>query len=63
VASAYGVHLVWIHERSAPELPPFEEVRAKLRYGLLAERGAEAVAAALAELRRGVEVRVESPST
>lgn len=63
VASAYGVHLVWIHERSAPELPSFEEVRAKLRYGLLAERGAEAVAAALAELRRGVEVRVESPST
>jgi hypothetical protein len=63
VASAYGVHLVWIHERSAPVLPPFEEVRAKLRYGLLAERGAEAVAAALAELRRGVEVRVESPST
>jgi len=61
VASAYGFHLVWIHERSAAELPSFEEVRAQLRYGLLAERGEEAVASALAELRRGVEVRVESP--
>ena len=63
VASAYGVHLVWIHDRSAPELPSFEEVREKLRYGLLAERGAAAVAVALAELRRGVEVQVGSPGT
>jgi len=63
VASAYGQHLVYVLERSEAEPLRFEEVRDKMRYGLLAERGEAALAAALSRLREGVEVRVESPGS
>jgi parvulin-like peptidyl-prolyl isomerase len=60
VASAYGSHLVWVHERLPQERLPFEEVRDPLRYALLAERREQALARALEELRAGVRVVVET---
>ena len=61
VPSAYGHHLVYVMERSEAEPLRFEEVRDKMRYGVLAERGEAALASAVERLREGVEVRVESP--
>jgi hypothetical protein len=63
VSSAYGVHLVYVKERTEEELLTFEEVRDQMRYGLLAERGADALADVLAKLREGVEVEIERPTS
>lgn len=60
VASAYGSHLVWVHERRPRETLSFEEVRDPLRYAVLAERREQALARALEELRAGVRVVVET---
>lgn len=47
VDSAYGTHLVWVHERVAGALPALDAVRPQVREALLEERAAAAVAAAL----------------
>ena len=61
VPTAYGVHLVYVVERSEQEPLGFDEVRDQMRYGLLAERGEAALEDVLARLREGVEVRIERP--
>lgn len=58
VPSAYGVHLVWVREREPTEVLPFDAVRDRVRYGLLAERRAEVLEGALAGLRARTPVRV-----
>jgi len=63
VPSAYGQHLVYVVERSEAEPLRFEEVRDKMRYGLLAQRGEAALAEAIERLREGVEVQVEPPTS
>ena len=61
VPSAYGLHLVWVHERE-PERPQrFDEVRERVRHELLAERRRAVLERRLAGLRDGVPVRVEWP--
>ena len=60
VPSAYGVHLVFVKERSEQEPLTFEEVRDQMRYGLLADRGAAALAEVLAQLREGVDIDVQT---
>jgi PPIC-type PPIASE domain len=62
VASTYGVHLVLVQERVEEEPLPFESVRERVRYGVLARRGERALADALGALRRGVEVQVADGS-
>ena len=59
IASAYGLHLVHVHERIAERQLAFEEVRDRVHHALLAERRAEALEAALDRLREGVAVEVE----
>ncbi len=59
VPSAYGVHLVYVRELREQVPLEFEEVREQMRYGVLAQRGAQALAEAIAELREGVEVYIE----
>ncbi len=51
VASSYGWHRVFVHERSAARASRLDVVRGEVREALLAERGAAAVRAALTELR------------
>ena len=63
VPSAYGQHLVYVVERSEAEPLRFEEVRDKMRYGLLAERGEAALAGAIERLREGVDVQVDLPAS
>lgn len=61
VASAYGLHLVWVHE-VVPERPaPLPAVRLQLAEGLRNERREARVAALLEELRQSHTVRIERP--
>jgi hypothetical protein len=50
--SAYGAHLVWVHERIPAALPAFESVRSAVRLALLHERGESHVRETLATLRQ-----------
>jgi len=56
VESAYGLHLVYVQERTPEGRAPFESVRAQLRLGVQAERRARLLEAELSRLRAGVEV-------
>jgi hypothetical protein len=59
VASSYGVHLVWVHERT-PALPSsLASVVGEVRAALLAERGESELRARLRRLRSRAAVRVE----
>jgi hypothetical protein len=58
IASAYGVHLVWVHERTPERALSFEKVRERVRHAVLAERRRDALERGLAALREGVAVDV-----
>lgn len=51
VASPFGLHLVWIEERSAAHPATFEEVRGRALHAYLRERGEARAKSRLAELR------------
>jgi hypothetical protein len=59
VPSAYGLHVVWVHEAVPPRMAPPERIRAAARELLLAERAAAALRATLERLRARYDVRVE----
>lgn len=61
-ASAYGVHLVFVHEREAERAQGFEEVRDSLRYAVITERRGAALEQGLHRLRARARVVIESPS-
>jgi parvulin-like peptidyl-prolyl isomerase len=63
VPSAYGFHLVWLHERTAAEPLDLDDVRSEVQYAVLAERADRELAQELARLRQGVEVRIGAPAT
>jgi len=58
VASTYGIHLVWLHERAAGSLPPLDAVRSRIVHRVLRERGQERLRRSLARLADRYEVRV-----
>ena len=62
VASPFGLHLVWVHERVPAQLPPLAQVRGSVLYGLLAERRAQALEAGMRSLRDAYPVQIEWPS-
>jgi hypothetical protein len=51
IASSYGLHLVWVHERRAARIAPFEEVRVQVEDAWREERGEEALRDALVGLQ------------
>jgi hypothetical protein len=59
IASAFGLHLVWVESREPAALAPLEAVRSQIAAGLRAERQKERVAELLTRLRRQYEVQVE----
>lgn len=61
VESAYGVHLVLVHERVASPEPKLAEVRDRVREELLLERRREANEAMVERLRERYEIVVEAP--
>ena len=62
VRSAYGLHLVWVHESLPGEPPQLADVRGRLTLELAHERQEARLAAYLRDLRRRYEVRVELPT-
>jgi len=59
VRSAYGLHLLWIHERERGAVPGWQEVERELRSGWRAASEARALRRALQILRRATEIRIE----
>ncbi len=59
IASPYGLHLVWVHEKSAPRVPQLAAVRQQVVQAVMAERSAAQLARGLARLRGLYEIRVE----
>ena len=63
IPSAYGVHLVWVHERFAARALALDEVRDSVRYAVIAERRQRALEHGLSALRDGASVVVEEPDS
>ncbi len=59
IASSYGHHLVWIHERSPARPAALASVRSEVRQALLAERADEELAKRLHGWRARYSIRVE----
>ena len=59
VPSAYGLHLVWVHERSPAVPSDLDAVRGELREALFHERGARALREYQQVLRERHPVTVE----
>ena len=59
VPSGYGVHAVFIHERSDAELPDFGQVKEQLTADWLAARQRELTGGAYGQLRKRYRVLVE----
>jgi hypothetical protein len=62
LASPYGVHFVWIEERTDERLPPVEVLRPRIAADLVRERAEAQLAQGLQNLARLYEVRVEDPA-
>ena len=60
VESGYGLHLVFIDERTETVHPDLSDVRDKVRWDFLAERQREMDAAFYTELRKKYQVKIES---
>jgi parvulin-like peptidyl-prolyl isomerase len=56
VASRFGHHVVWVHERQEAQLPPFAEIRDKVEQRLLHKLADEWLAFRLRQLRAEFEI-------
>jgi parvulin-like peptidyl-prolyl isomerase len=59
IPSAYGLHLVWVHDRAPATISRLDAVRSEVREALLAERGELALRQVVRALRNRHSVRVE----
>jgi hypothetical protein len=59
IASPYGLHWVWVHEKSPERMPPLAAVRQRIVQAVMAEHAAVQLARGLARLRSLREIRVE----
>jgi hypothetical protein len=57
--SSYGIHLVWVHQRSPMRVPELASIRARVRDAWLTERAAAELAARLQRWRAGYAVAFE----
>jgi hypothetical protein len=58
VASAFGIHLVWIHERIESEIPAFDAIRKRVLEDWFAQETRRALRAQIDRRRQVVEIRV-----
>lgn len=58
VASAFGEHLVWVHERVPSRIPPLEEVADRVREDWIEEESRAALRAFVDQRRAEVEIRI-----
>ena len=61
IASPFGRHLVWVHERAPERMPALDAVRQQVAYAVMEERAAARLASGLQRLRRLYDIRVEIP--
>jgi len=59
IKSAYGVHLVYVHERTEPRMPALAEIRERVQSELTAERRRQANEAIFQRLRERYEIVIE----
>ena len=59
IASGYGLHLIYIKERSEPRTPDLADVKDKVRWDLQNERSKTMDKAFYEELRRRYEIKIE----
>ena len=59
IASPYGLHLVWVEEKSAPKLPKLAAVRQSVMEGVQKERAAVQLRRGVARVRGLYEIRVD----
>jgi peptidyl-prolyl cis-trans isomerase C len=59
VASAYGLHLVWVHARETGPAPALDAVRGRVLHGWLRERSETRARATMATLRTRYDVQIE----
>ena len=60
--SRYGYHVVWVHERRAGVVPPFEEIRPLVEQRFLHKVADEWLALRLQQLRAEFDIVVPEPS-
>jgi peptidyl-prolyl cis-trans isomerase C len=58
IDSAFGFHLLWIHERIGSRLPAFEEIRKRVLEDWITEESDRALRAQIERRRQIVEVRI-----
>lgn len=61
VESGYGLHLVYVDQRTEPRELPLDEIKDKVRWDVLAERRQQVDQAFYSELRKKYSVMVERP--
>jgi len=59
VTSPFGLHLVWVREKTPEQMPPLDAVWQQVAREILQERAEERFTSGLRRLRRLYEVRVE----
>jgi hypothetical protein len=59
IPSSYGLHLVWIRERTPARMPPLDSVRAQVAYRLLEARARDRLRSRLDRLRARYDITVE----
>ena len=57
LASVYGLHFVWLHEREPARLPTLDEVRTRVEGAVYDQREKRAMRDTLTHLRKSVVVR------
>ena len=63
IASGFGAHLVFVHERTAGRVPPFEEVRDAVRREWTSARRDSAVERLYGKLLARYTVTIEKPES
>ncbi len=58
IVSRYGLHIVYVHERKEPYVPPLDKIRKSVRRRLLHKLADEWLALRLAQLRAEFEIVV-----
>jgi parvulin-like peptidyl-prolyl isomerase len=61
IASAYGLHLVWVHGREPAAVPALAAVRSRVVQALLEERREARLRERLALLRARYDIRIDAP--
>ena len=63
IPSRYGMHLVYVHERMEPYVPPLEDIRIKVKGRLLHKLADEWLDLRLEQLKQEYDIVIEEAKT